>query len=1134
MRISYHGIVATLVAAAAAGGGSRSSANAAATVSEHDILVEFYQALNGPSWNNNYGWEDDSGDYCTWYGVVCNGEEKELNNAQRLLLEKDDENRRNLASSSVTIPQTGNGKIIGLELKSNNLQGRIPASLWDLPNLRILHLTSNAVDVAFVGRSDTLVELKMHSTDTNTLTGISRFPNLLSLHLSETPLGQIEFPQELFKLTKLNFLHMASCQLQGIIPEQIFDLTALEELNLYNNEFTGLIPAGLEFLTNLKLLTLSLNHFHGRLPEWLGTKLTNLEQLYMESNMLTGQLLSFSQSPNLSKLYLDGNELTDNIPSDFLAGVKDNGQTIHVNLDNNRLGAIVPDSLDALESLPLKITLAGNLFTGFNSDVLCDNVNWMDGDVDNYGCDAILCPIRTSATLGRHTAGSVCTPCKSGTTIGQMTCLDQDDRRTLQFLYAETGGDHWFRNDNWMDDSKSVCDWYGIKCYTDKDPGGHAGRVRRVQLHDNGLIGSISSHIFALDVATEIDLSWNKIQFPFQEIGLTRSLHILNIGHTDTTSLDGFELANPFFEIFLADRLSIDGTIPTQIFQNTNLQILSLNNCGLSGNIPTLIGSLTNLKELYLWGNDLRGSIPSEIGLLTNLRIVSLAKNQLTGTLPASIEGLVSLEALTVQDQVTKGGGLTGNLLAFQYTSAVSNLILRGNKFDGSIPESMVNSVNIDSSAGTLILDLSDNQLTGSVPGSLAKFDEMDLFVENNHITSVNPLLCSKRDWMSGNVGEYGCDAILCPEFTFNPLGRQAFDNFDCKSCPTPDPKNPSVGQTSCTGKVAILTERQILEMIYKQCGGAQWTHNENWMSTSNFCEWYGIACDDAKSVVSIVLGSNNMKGSIPKEIFSLPNLQRLSIFSNPVDFSFDGIDAAVNLKSLILDDSQVTSIQGVGKARSLTELNIRANNLVGTLPDEIADLNNLRSLVVSSNKFTGTLPNWLTKLNKLTNLMLDDNQFTGTLIPFETYPDITLISISKNKLTGTVPAEFLSGAARDAKIFCDLSSNMITGTIPGALYRLNRLSLHLQNNRIQGISGELCRMQAWNDYDIQNYGCSGLLCPSGTFNPKGRQSSADSNCTQCPQNQYFGSTQCSSGTSMWLSGLVMVAGFVAALLASA
>jgi hypothetical protein len=55
----------------------------------------------------------------------------------------------------------------------------------------------------------------------------------------------------------------------------------------------------------------------------------------------------------------------------------------------------------------------------------------------------------------------------------------------------------------------------------------------------------------------------------------------------------------------------------------------------------------------------------------------------------------------------------------------------------------------------------------------------------------------------------------------------------------------------------------------------------------------------------------------------------------------------------------------------------------------------------------------------------------------------------------------FCPGAARDTKIFCDSSSNMITGTVPGALWRLNRLSIHLQNNRIQGIAGELCRMEA-------------------------------------------------------------------------
>ena len=1120
--------------------------------SERYILQDFYQVTHGPSWNNNAGWEDNTDDICNWYGVICDGEEYQIddnnddNDNTRQLLEIDDiyrlnhrnqqqRNHRNQQQRNLQtkIPDYKNhGQVIGLKLKNNNLQGRIPATFWQLPNLRILHISQNAVDMAFTGESDTLIELKMHATTTSTLTGISRFPNLLSLHMSETSLGDVTFPMELLKLRQLRNLHMANCQLEGQVPERIFDLELLHELNLYDNEFTGLIPAGIEYLTDLRILTLSKNHFRGRLPEWLSTDLINMEQLYLEQNMMTGQLLPFNAAPNLWRLYLDGNALTESIPANFLEGIQEQeGRQIHVNLDNNQLGDIVPaDTLDYLQDLPLKITMAGNLFKAFSSDALCDNINWMDDDdMSTYGCAAILCPVRTSATLGRHTDTSPCVRCDTGTHIGQMTCLDQDDRRTLQYLYAETGGDHWHRNDNWLDDSKSVCEWYGIKCYTENES--HTGRVRRIRLPNNGLIGSISSHIYALGVMTEIDISWNKVWFPFQDISLSTTLHILNVGHTDTTSFDGLEEANSFFTVFLADHLEIDGTIPQQLYQNTNMEILSLNNCGLSGSISSKLGEMVNLKELYLWGNNLKGSIPAEIGQLPNLRIMSLAKNQLTGTLPESLENLNALEAFTIKDQVSKGGGLTGNLLPFQYNPLMSNLILSGNKFDGSIPDTLLDNVQVADVPGTLIVDLSNNQLTGSVPGSLAKFDQMDLFVESNFITAVNQRLCGKRDWMYGNVGEYGCDAILCPQYTASALGRQAFDNQECQSCDSPS--NPSIGQTSCSVKNAVMTERQTLEILYKDCGGPEWTHQENWISTANFCEWYGIACDNAKSIVSIVLGANNMQGTIPRQVFLLPNLKRLSIFSNPVDFNFDGIENAGNLKSLVLDETRVTSIVGVGKARGLIELNVRANRLSGPLPDEIADLNSLESLVVSDNKFSGTLPLWLGKLNKLTTLMLSNNQFTGTLIPFQNYPHISLMGIAKNKLSGPIPYEFLQQAPKDGKIFCDISSNFLTGTIPESLARLNRLSLHSHNNHLVGIASKLCAQEAWNDYDVQTYGCNGILCPAGTYNDKGRQSSDDLPCESCPENKYFGSTQCSRTCGRWLSGLVMIGGLVAVIAAS-
>mmetsp|Transcript_29555 Transcript_29555/g.87551 ORF Transcript_29555/g.87551 Transcript_29555/m.87551 type:complete len:120 (-) Transcript_29555:81-440(-) len=40
---------------------------------------------------------------------------------------------------------------------------------------------------------------------------------------------------------------------------------------------------------------------------------------------------------------------------------------------------------------------------------------------------------------------------------------------------------------------------------------------------------------------------------------------------------------------------------------------------------------------------------------------------------------------------------------------------------------------------------------------------------------------------MEGLVAQYGCDAILCPEYTFNKEGRQTSNNTTCAACPNGD-----------------------------------------------------------------------------------------------------------------------------------------------------------------------------------------------------------------------------------------------------------------------------------------------------------------------------------------------------------
>ena len=85
----------------------------------------------------------------------------------------------------------------------------------------------------------------------------------------------------------------------------------------------------------------------------------------------------------------------------------------------------------------------------------------------------------------------------------------------------------------------------------------------------------------------------------------------------------------------------LDGTIPTEIFQYTNLTTLRLIN-QLSGTLLTEIG-FTRLTSLGLHSNQLSGTQPTEIGLLTQLHWLHLDSNQLSGTVPTEMGGLTRL-----------------------------------------------------------------------------------------------------------------------------------------------------------------------------------------------------------------------------------------------------------------------------------------------------------------------------------------------------------------------------------------------------------------------------------------------------------------------------------------------------------
>lgn len=153
----------------------------------------------------------------------------------------------------------------------------------------------------------------------------------------------------------------------------------------------------------------------------------------------------------------------------------------------------------------------------------------------------------------------------------------------------------------------------------------------------------------------------------------------------------------------------ISGPIPDTLCELQNLNGILLHENQITGAIPVCIGNLTALRSLSIGNNKLNSSIPAGLWQLSDLLELNLTSNFLTGSLPLDIGNLKVATLLDLSMNQLSGVIPTsvGNL------QSLINLSLAHNSFQGSIPELVGKMVNLER------LDLSHNNLTGNIPKSL-------------------------------------------------------------------------------------------------------------------------------------------------------------------------------------------------------------------------------------------------------------------------------------------------------------------------------------------------------------------------------------------------------------------------------
>lgn len=620
----------------------------------------------------------------------------------------------------------------------------------------------------------------------------------------------------------------------------------------------------------------------------------------------------------------------------------------------------------------------------------------------------------------------------------------------LVALYTSTDGDHWGNNEGWLE-SATPCSWYGVTC--------EAGRVNKLILWNNLLKGNIPTELENLSNLQELSLSFNQLSGTIpSELGSLSILETLKLHYNQ-----------------------LNGNIPPELGNLTNLQYLSLRNNHLSDNIPQELGALANLQSLDMGWNQLRGNIPPELGNLTNLKVLNLDFNQLSGNIPPELGNLTNLQSL----------------------------FLSYNQLSGYIP----------SEFGTLnelsSLYLVYNPLTGSLPLTLTNLTKLSQF----HFNLTN--LCEPADptfqnWLN-SIPSLGRTRVTC-----TPSICDTITEISSAECDALVALFESTDGDNWSDNTDWLTTNIPCTWYGVTCDEGRVTRLD--LQNNQLSGELPAELQNLDKLEAFYLNNNSLTGSLPTHIVSLTALQIFSFqdteMCEPQDTKFqEWLDSITTLQrsgkvcetytcnevaeisqseceALVtfynntngnywsnntnwLKTNTPCSWYGVTcSAGHVTRLDLKINQLRGSIPEEFGKLMNLQYLNLASNQLNESIPSILGNLVNLKFLWILLNQLTGSIPPeLGNLTNLQSLNLAGNQLNGSIPPKL--GDLTNLQ-FINLQTNLLSGNIPPELGSLSNLqTLWLHDNQFTGnIPQELGSLSNLQDLSLTVNQLSGDIPP--------------------------------------------------------
>ncbi|TYG82105.1 hypothetical protein ES288_D01G060500v1 [Gossypium darwinii] len=302
----------------------------------------------------------------------------------------------NLSNNSLTSLEQLPGKnILSLDLRSNRLQGPLPATP---PSLQEFLISDNKLTGEIPPSICNLTSLDILDLSKNYFGGIipsclgnfSRGISVINLQKNNLS-GKI--PDFCVEFNSLTTLALNDNKFEGLLPRSFVNCTVLRFLNLANNTLYDLFPRWLSVLPVLQVLILRSNRFYGRLDHPMATSsFLSLQILDLSKNEFTGpfpkiffqsfrrlKLVAASQPQQMSKCGRVGvscfpspRDRYDS-PENYKKYVKLTMKRLEIELDldksltnftlidfsNNRFSGRIPEALGELHAL-LVLNLSHN------------------------------------------------------------------------------------------------------------------------------------------------------------------------------------------------------------------------------------------------------------------------------------------------------------------------------------------------------------------------------------------------------------------------------------------------------------------------------------------------------------------------------------------------------------------------------------------------------------------------------------------------------------------------------------------------------------------------------------------------------------------------------------------------------